>query len=757
MPVPFAAPMNRMLRSPRPRAASFVLLTGCLLVAGCYRDPEGARRPVIDGLHAPDVLVERREIAHPPSLSGNRFVAGWWPWRSEGRLTLTPLQPARLEIANLAGVERTLVLDLLEAPRPGKRVRVRHGDRDLGAYPLADPLEIPLPADLPPGRVALDLSFDPGSPSVLAGGVRPVLPPGGAKVVGENLGQKGDSIVDVIHRVAPGTTLVGRFIPPTDPRPGQRFELAVERADGTPVRRFVWANSFWSRLRGSRDILLPLRDTEGLIRIRMRARGAGPSGEWRGLALVGPVPSPGGGAVAAAEAAEPAQPAAPLAPTTEPPRLVIVYVMDALRADTPGFMGGPAGISPTVDRLAREGVTLRKHRSVAPNTIPSTKSFFTGRTFVSRGGWTLLPEDGATLAELFKKAGYRTGLFSGNVYVSSAYATDRGFEHVAEEVLIDGYTAAEKPPFNDNAARAHAAALAWLRTLKPGEKAFLYFHTIHPHNPYDPPAPFRSRFTAGIPSAIDGSTETLVDIKHARREASPADQRRLRGLYNGAFSYNDAELGRFLAEVASFWAKPEETFLAVTADHGEELFEHGGVLHGFTLYEEMLRIPMVFWAPGRLRPGTVALPTDSLDLHATLVETGGLQPEKPSAGRPLSQLIRGEAGGYIHFAAASSVKGGMYAAQAGRWKVVWAPRTGMGWGVGDGLGRTRDPEYLFDIQKDPGEKVNLAGRGDMEAAWLRSRLLAWIEAGRQPEEGEKTVEPTDPETLDRLRALGYVN
>ena len=432
--------------------------------------------------------------------------------------------------------------------------------------------------------------------------------------------------------------------------------------------------------------------------------------------------------------------------------------MDALRADFVGHLGGLPGVSPTVDRLAREGITFRNHRSVAPNTMPSTKALFTGRTFVSKGGWKLAAEDGPTLAELFKAAGYRTGLFSGNVYVSPAYGTDRGFEHVAEEVLIEGYTAAEKPPFNDNAARAHASALKWLAFLPRGERAFLYFHTIHPHNPYDPPDPYRSRYTAGIPSDIDGSTHTLSSIKQRRRTATPADRQRLRGLYTGAFAYNDAELAGFLKRVAA-WAPPGETLVALTADHGEEHFDHGGVLHGFTLFEEQLRIPLVLWAPGRLKPAAVKERTDSLDLHATLLELTGSKTEShrvESQGRPLLRVARGETGDYVHMAAASSVKGGIYSALHGRWKVVWAPRTGSQWGQGDALGRNREPEALFDLEKDPGEQVNLIGEGDLEAAWLRERLLAWAKKGR--DEGKAPNEPAvDQKTLDRLKALGYAN
>jgi arylsulfatase A-like enzyme len=608
---------------------------------------------------------------------------------------------------------------------------------------------VPLPADLPVGRVPIDLSFDPGTHNVVAAAVRPVLPEGQVRVQGKDIAQSGDSLVDIVRPAIPNARLVGAFVPPDHPEPGQRFDLTLEREDGTPIRHFSWTPSLWNRLRGARVISLPLGDAEGLersrfVRIRLLARGGGPAGRWERLAIAGGTAPP----APKASAATPGQ----------PPRLVILYVMDALRADTVGYLGGPPGISPAIDSLAREGMAFYDHRSVAPNTLPSTKALFTGRAFVSRGGWKLAPEDGPTLAELFRQAGYHTGLFSGNPYVSAAYETDRGFEHVAREVLMDGGAEAEHP--NRNAAKAHSAALEWLRTLPPGSKAFLYFHTIHPHNPYDPPQPELARWTAGIPSRIDGSTATLTAIQHARLAPSEPDRRRLRGLYNASLAYNDAELAGLLKAV-SFWAPPHDILAAVTADHGEEHFEHGGVLHGFTLYKEMLRIPLVLWAPGRLPAREGKARPSPLDLHATLRQLCGLKQPAGApqiSGRSLLDVAQGaNPGDDIHLAAASSLKGGIYAAIAGRWKVIWAPRAGLGWGQGEGIGRTHDPEYLFDMDADPDETVNLAGHGDLTAAWARSRLLAWIESEKSSKDGEAKDAPVDSETLGRLRALGYIN
>ncbi|HSS49573.1 MAG TPA: sulfatase-like hydrolase/transferase, partial [Thermoanaerobaculia bacterium] len=246
--------------------------------------------------------------------------------------------------------------------------------------------------------------------------------------------------------------------------------------------------------------------------------------------------------------------------------------------------------------------------------------------------------------------------------------------------------------------------------------------------------------------------DTLTAVKQRKIEASPADRKRLTGLYTGSFAYDDAELGRLLAGLAA-WAPPAETLVAVTADHGEELFDHGGVLHGYTLYEEMMRIPLILWAPERLRPAAVEAPTNTLDLHVTLLELAGLHPSPRAEGR---SLLSARDPREPRLASASSLKGGIYSASNGRFKVILAPRTGLDWGQGEGLGRSRDAEYLFDLAKDPGEAVNLAGSGGLEAAWLRSRLMAWIARGRMPAAGREET-GVDRETQEKLRALGYAN
>jgi len=731
------------------RTLTLAALAFVALAAAWGGGAEPVLRPLLDDAHAPDPLVEERRLARPPASQGNRFLTGWSPEVADGALRLVPAAAgARLELVQLAARPRRLAVDLATPPSGGF-LRLRHGARDLGRFPLGDPLEVSLPADLPLGRVALDLAWElpdgAAPPRVAGAGVRPALAAGGVRRQGEDLLQHGDSLVDLVRPVAGGEALVGAFRPPWPPRSGQRFELILER-EGAEIAHLAWTPSWLDLFRGARAIELPVGAAPGFVRVRLAAHGAGAAGRWRGLALRVPAAAP------PADPAPVAAAASTLAPRLAPPRLVVVYVLDALRADRVGHLGGPPDLSPTLDRLAFAGRSYRLHRSVAPNTLPSTKALFSGRTALAGGDLPLAPEDGPTLAERFRAAGYRTGLFSGNVFVSRAFGMDRGFEHVAEEALVDG-GGRRAVRFNDNAARVHAAALAWLRALPPEAPAFLYLHAIHPHNPYDPPPPFRARFAGGGRSPIGGSTETLLAVRAGERPLAPRDARRLRGLYAGGLAYGDAELAAFL-RAAGKRVPAEETLLAVTSDHGEELLEHGGVLHGYTLYEEMLRIPAVLWGPGRVAPEAVFAPTSTLDLRRALLEAAGMAlaaSESEESAAPAAD----PAAPAVHFAAAASVPGGIFSAQTARWKVVWAPRRGVMWGVGEGIGRSRDAEYVFDLAHDPRETVNLAGAPglDLEAVWLRQRLLGWVEA----EGGASPPDPAlDAQTRARLRALGYI-
>ncbi len=741
----------------RSLAARGALALFALLAAGCggtrIREPGDAA--ILDGLVAPEVLFETRRLELPPAATGgNRYLVGWWPHKNPGALALTPQRAgARLEVVVLEARPRTLVLDseVREGPADGT-MQIAIAGRSLGRYPLAGRVEVPLPADLPTGRLPIDVVTGETLVSLANVGIVPALPAGGASVDGSDLVQSGWSTVELTVPAHGAQALVGRLEPPADGDADQSFAVRLRADLGDDEEVFTWPGTGW--FGGDPTFEAPIPDGTEFVRVRLEARGEGPPARWTGLALrhvggEGPA-EPGGDD----ESATPSSGATP-----ELPRLVVVYVLDALRTDFVGHLGSPAEATPIIDRLAAEGTTFTHHFSVAPNTLPSTKSLFTGMVFLTRGGWQL-PDDGpVTIAERFRRAGRATGLFTGNGNITSAQGLTRGFDTAPRSILFGSYQN-ENPAFNDNAERVHHATLEWLDGLPEGQPAFLHIQTIHPHNPYDPPEPFLSALADGAGSTIDGSTKTLRDVQYQRRQTSEADRRRLRGLYAGGLAYNDRELERFLAELHRR-VPPEEVLLIITSDHGEELFEHGGVLHGWTLYDEQLRIPLVFHWPGHVEPGVVTANTDNVDLHATLAalaDAAAGDAAEPAAGRSLWPLLAGGTAPErpVQFAAASSVEGGEFTARTEHYKLIHAPRAGTTWGMGQGLGRSRDVEYLFDLRADPGEQVNLAGDDIPEAHWLRGLLSAWVEIGLQLETGAP-LSDLDDETLDSLRALGYVD
>ena len=135
--------------------------------------------------------------------------------------------------------------------------------------------------------------------------------------------------------------------------------------------------------------------------------------------------------------------------------------------------------------------------------------------------------------------------------------------------------------------------------------------------------------------------------------------------------------------------------LVVTSDHGEELFDHGGVLHGLTLYDELLHVPLVVWWPGRIPHRVIEEPTDTLDLHTTLRNLVAPSPQRPEDGDDLwgvllqSTDLAREPG--LHFATAPGLRWAAMA-RSGRWKLIQVPRPRLEWGMGRGPGRTHEAE-----------------------------------------------------------------
>ncbi len=383
------------------------------------------------------------------------------------------------------------------------------------------------------------------------------------------------------------------------------------------------------------------------------------------------------------------------------------------------------------------------------------KTLFSGSFFLESGR---LPAEVETLAEVMQAAGFRTVGISGNGHVSEKFGLARGFDTF--ELVYPLARGADPATYvNRNAADIHRRALEILDDGPSDRPTFMYLHTVHPHTPYSPPHELAEELCGGIPSTIDGMSPTLLAIRGGELETSGADRRRLACLYAAGLRYADGEIGLLLDEIRGRY-QPEEVLLIVTSDHGEEFFDHGGVLHGHTLYDELLRVPLIFRWPGRLAPTIVNSACDTVDLHETLRALVGAPSSSAAAGgRSLWPVIPGgdatsartqapfcigsHPARWDDHGAVGAVQAGARAAEA---------TVARGWGSGSAVLTIRNTSSTWvPIRVRP--ETSSAGAIPEEAG-LRARLVEWIE--RTSQQGVSEEVELDDRTREHLEALGYL-
>ncbi len=394
------------------------------------------------------------------------------------------------------------------------------------------------------------------------------------------------------------------------------------------------------------------------------------------------------------------------------PNLVLV-TLDTVRADHLGCYGDRDAVTPSLDRLAAEGLRFSSASSAVPLTLPSHASILSGLLPPHHGlrnnGLGAYPEGTGTLATLLAGQGYRTGAFIGAFVLDHRFGLNQGFETYDDEIPRDphaGVTLEAERPGRDVMDRA----LAWLG-LEDERPFFLWVHLYDAHAPYAPPAAWA-----------------------ARHPGKP---------YDGEISEVDEQVGRLL-EALEKQGLAGETVVAVAADHGEGLGEHGEITHGLLLYEPTIHVPLLVRAPGRLKPRVVDTPVSLVDLAPTLAGLLGKTLPAPAGrkldGRDLSKaLLDGDEPPATEVYAESQ-----YPAIFG-----WSPLAAL---------RRRDLKYisapnpeLYDLSRDPGETVNLVARKAEPASGFASRIAA-IEAGAV---ATPLGSAPDAETRARLASLGY--
>ncbi|UCF80660.1 MAG: sulfatase-like hydrolase/transferase [Acidobacteriota bacterium] len=391
---------------------------------------------------------------------------------------------------------------------------------------------------------------------------------------------------------------------------------------------------------------------------------------------------------------------------------VLFITVDTLRADRLGCAGYPIE-TPTIDRLAEEGVYFPNLYALAPLTLPSHTSLFTSMRPFSHGvrmnGVHVLGESHTTLAEILQKEGYETGAVTGAYVVHSMFGLSQGFSTYAN---VENPPPSERDPFETRISDrlgedvTHMAE-AWLKERK--SPWFLWVHYYDPHSPYTPPEPYAARY------------------KHA---------------YDGEIAYADSEMGKLL-DVLKNRGELDSTLVVFASDHGEGLGEHDEPEHGLFLYEPTVRAPVIVRGKNVPQGMRIEHAASHLGVAPMVLDLLGIEAPREFQGQSL-RLLWERSGAFspemIYLETYEPYYNHqwapMEALMQGGWKYILAPR----------------PE-LYHVVEDPKEERDLVEEERERAEGLRRALLE--ERKRYPKAEPEKAELTE-EALEKLQSLGYL-
>ncbi|HVP90459.1 MAG TPA: sulfatase-like hydrolase/transferase [Terriglobales bacterium] len=394
---------------------------------------------------------------------------------------------------------------------------------------------------------------------------------------------------------------------------------------------------------------------------------------------------------------------------------VLLVTLDTTRPDHLGCYGDAAARTPSIDGLAAAGVRFERVYCQAPLTLPSHTSILTGlyplRHGVRNNGHALA-EGVRTLAEMLKANGYATAAFVSSFSVDSRFGLARGFD-----VYDDTFAAHESLKGANSQRRAGETFDRFSRWMDkaPGGRFFCWVHYYDPHLPYDPPSPYKEEFR-----------------DH---------------LYDGEIAYMDHYVGALIGRLKAKGLF-DDTLVVVAGDHGEGLGDKVELGHGVFLYDETLRVPLIFENPRVLtKPGVATGMVRLVDVAPTILDILGLG--KEAAGMQGRSLV-GWLGGAGRRDLDSLVE-------------TFFPKENFGWSelaaiVSGPRKYIQAPKpELYDLAQDPAEKKNLVEASAGRAAALKAALEAEIVRLGEGGPAAGTTGRTRAADLERLRSLGYVN
>jgi arylsulfatase A-like enzyme len=425
---------------------------------------------------------------------------------------------------------------------------------------------------------------------------------------------------------------------------------------------------------------------------------------------------------------------------------VLLISLDTVRRDHCSAFGYDLDTTPNLTQLAKQGTLFDLAYAPSSTTAPSHATMFTSLYPISHGvvkNGVGLSDTYETLAEIFKAQGYQTAAVVSSFVLHSKFGFAQGFSHFDDDFLsserktdIKEWEGQEiEGAFDRRGNYVTERAIHWLGNERNGtEPFFMFVHYFDAHNPYDPVEPFRSAFAPKNPSA--GAVEKAI------------------GRYDAQIAFVDECMGKLLAEMDRTGLK-NNTLIIVVSDHGEGLMQHGFMYHGVHIYEEAVRVPVIFRFPGRIEKGMVLTgPVGLVDLAPTILSLADIDVLNSAfQGQNLAPALYGRSSlepdrpVYLYrrrydeaMLGDIKAKGEKFGIRIGRWKYIE--------GVEEGT------KELYDLREDPGEHKNLYADSSKIAISLADHLQQWKHAHLSSTSAPAT---TNKEDLRKLKSLGYVD
>lgn len=439
-------------------------------------------------------------------------------------------------------------------------------------------------------------------------------------------------------------------------------------------------------------------------------------------------------------------------------RRIVLVSIDTLRADAISAIGAGLPKTPHIDSLADDGIVFTQARSGGPWTLAGVASLMTGLPAtvhrVTRPDSTLAANS-TTLAEALQEAGYETAAFGDNPFLRRESGMAQGFETYEFFPKLSGWDSlgakllrrASPDLLSPTATteRLTDLAIAWVESNHKRD-FFLWLHYLDPHGPYRPPESHSPKGEA--PSRFRTGFAQAREVRMGALTLSQREREWVKELYDAEVRYVDEQIGRVLERLRHLRIY-DDALIVLTSDHGEEFWEHGGFEHGHSVYDEVLRVPLIIKLPGHTVRTRISEPVSTQAIFSTVLDVCGIVHQEPSPG---TRSLVGAWEEAARFDAGLIISTGLLyyedrvALLRGDLKYIRELVSGR--------------EELYDLRTDPREEQSLASSEDDRLDASRALLLehekraAQLRLDFQLEEPSFT--PLDPQTTEMLRAVGYL-